>query len=163
MVRNPAVAQRCSSPGYAATARAVDAAARAATAPELAVLAPERLGDAKDPDAFVRQRGLDAFRELVASAGCAVTWRTLDQLEGVDPERGPDERKQALLRAARWLAMLPPRLALEQETALAAAAEQTGYSPEAVQRAFRARFWRDASIADARTSRHGRARMAVER
>ena len=37
--------------------------------------------------------------------------------------------------------MLATRLALEQEDALNAAAERCGYSPDAVQRAFRARYW----------------------
>jgi transcriptional regulator GlxA family with amidase domain len=36
---------------------------------------------------------------------------------------------------------LPPRLALEQEDALRAVAQRCGYSPPAVERAFRARYW----------------------
>jgi hypothetical protein len=42
-----------------------------------------------------------------------------------------------------WLGSLPPRLSVEQEDAVRVVAERCGYSPEAVKRAFRARFWRD--------------------
>lgn len=50
----------------------------------------------------------------------------------------------------RWAAQArgsegsPPRLALEQEDAVRAVAERSGYSPAAVERAFRARYWRQA-------------------
>jgi hypothetical protein len=42
-----------------------------------------------------------------------------------------------------WLGTLPARLALEQEDAVKAAAERCGYSPDAAQRALRARYWRE--------------------
>ncbi|MGH2845537.1 MAG: hypothetical protein ACRDL0_05875, partial [Thermoleophilaceae bacterium] len=47
----------------------------------------------------------------------------------------------ALARAGAWLGTLPPRLSLEQEDAVTVVAERSGYSPEATQRAFRARYW----------------------
>jgi hypothetical protein len=56
------------------------------------------------------------------------------------------ERRAALARAGRWLGTLPPRLALEQEDALRAAADQCGYSANAVQRAFQARFFHELRI-----------------
>lgn len=53
-------------------------------------------------------------------------------------------RRAALGRAGAWLGRLSPRLALEQEDAVRAVAERSGYSPAAVERAFRARYWRQA-------------------
>ncbi len=56
-------------------ARAIEDVSRARVAPDLRVLDPTQLGESKDPDAFVREHGLERFRELVDRAGCAVTWR----------------------------------------------------------------------------------------
>ena len=53
-----------------------------------------------------------------------------------------DQRREALSRAGEWLGTLPARLSLEQEDAVGVISERCGYSPPAVQRAFRARFWR---------------------
>jgi hypothetical protein len=61
----------------------------------------------------------------------------------VTRESSASERRAALARAGQWLGALPPRLALEQEDALRAVAERCDYSPEAVRRAFQARFFRE--------------------
>ena len=109
------------------------------------MLAPERLGNAKDPDAFVREHGVRRFRTLVDESDCAVTWRALDFVRGITPDSGSRDRRAALARGGEWLGTLPPRYALEQEDALRHVADQCGYSRAAVERAFRARFWRDPS------------------
>jgi hypothetical protein len=51
--------------------------------------------------------------------------------------------------------MLPPRLAFEREDALREVSDRAGYSPEAVRRAFQARFFRE--------RRSERERVAVSR
>ena len=44
---------------------AVDHISRAHVGPGIRVIEPRQLGDSKDPDAFVRERGLEAFRGLI--------------------------------------------------------------------------------------------------
>jgi 5S rRNA maturation endonuclease (ribonuclease M5) len=127
-------------PGRQATARAIEAFARAGTAPTLHVLDPSAYGPDKDPDAYVRHHGTDAFRALLSQTHCAITWRALQHTTDITPE--VSSRRAALARAGHWLGSLSPRLALEQEDAIKAVAHRCGYSPEATTRVFRARFWR---------------------
>lgn len=131
--------------GHAATARAIDNATRATRAPTLTVVEPSHLADSKDPDAYVRERGPDAWRSLLKKRECAVNWRSAALLRDITPEAPVDRRRDALARVGTWLGTLPPRLAVEQEDAIQSAARQCGYSPAAVERAFRARYWQDIS------------------
>ena len=100
-----------------------------------------RLGDAKDPDGFVREHGLARFRDLVDGAVCAVTWHALELTGNTSPDDPVEQRREALRRAGRWLGSLPARLSLEQEDAIGHVADRCGYSRVAVERTFRARFW----------------------
>ena len=129
------------SPGRGAAARAVDAAVRAQWSPEIFVLDPEHLAPKKDPDALVRAHGIEHFAGLLEKRVCGVVWRAAELLGGVEPDAGASARRSALARAGAWLGTLPPRLALEQEDAVRVVAERSGYSPPAVERAFRARYW----------------------
>ena len=104
------------------------------------VVDPERLGTAKDPDAYVRERGIDAFRSSPRRGGVRDNLRALDHARRVTPDSDRHERRAALAQAGEWLGTLPARLALEQEDAILAVSERCGYAPEAVDRAFRARF-----------------------
>ena len=128
-------------PGRGAAARAVDAAVRAQWSPEIFVLDPEHLAPEKDPDALVRAHGVDHFESLLEKRECGVVWRAAELLGGVEPDHDASARRGALARAGTWLGTLPPRLALEQEDAVSVVAERSGYSPPAVERAFRARYW----------------------
>lgn len=130
--------------GRGATAKAVEAACRAKASPSIRVLDPARLGESKDPDAFVRDHGIEAFQRILGDAEPAITWRANELVIAAD--RGPATRQTALARAGRWLGTLPPRLALEQEDAVKSVAERCGYSTEATVRAFQARFWPDRSL-----------------
>ncbi len=130
-------------PGREGTARAVEGVSRAKEAPALRVLEPKLLADAKDPDAFVREHGIEKFRGLVDQADCAISWRALELTHGVTPQDDAPARRAALSRVGRWVGALPPRLALEQEDAIRLVAERCGYSGVAAERAFRARFWRE--------------------
>ena len=127
--------------GRMATARAVEHAARARRSPDIYVIDPGRLAPAKDSDELVRTRGPQAFHELMATRVCGITWRA-SALIDVTRESPEHERRNALLRAGRWLGTLPPRLALEQEDAIRISAERCGYSSAAVERSFRARYWK---------------------
>jgi DNA primase len=142
--------------GRDGTVRAVERITRLTDAPTLRVLDPERLGDSKDPDAFVREHGAASFGALVADADCAVSWRARDFVNGITASSEVRRRRAALARAGEWLGTLQPRYALEQEDAIRQVAERCGYSKDAVDRAFRARFW-DVS------ERRGRGGPAIER
>ncbi|MGH3029635.1 MAG: toprim domain-containing protein, partial [Gaiellaceae bacterium] len=144
--------------GRAATARAVEHAVRARSSPAIYVVDSDSAG-AKDPDALVRSEGIDAWRELIAQRECGIVWRAKEMVGAIAPDAPLAQRREALRRTGAWLGTLPPRLALEQEDAVRVAAEWCGYSTQAVQRAFRARFFRDViSIGE-----HPRARESLER
>lgn len=130
-------------PGRAAAARAVDRAVRGTASPTLLVLDPKHLAPAKDPDSFVRSRGVGAWLEILGKRECAIGWRARELLVGVTPASSPLTRRDALARAGAWLGSLPPRYSLEQEDAVRAVAHACGYDALAVARAFRARFWRE--------------------
>jgi hypothetical protein len=127
--------------GRDALARAIDQTSRFDHAPALRVVHPADLGDAKDPDEYVRRHGVHRFRELVRDAECGVTWRTFDRMRHLEPKSPQRERRAALADVGSWLGTLPPRLALEVEDAILAASKRSGYDPEAVERAFHAKFW----------------------
>jgi DNA primase len=134
--------------GRAATVRAVENSARAARSPAVYVVSAERLGEAKDPDAFVRSQGTEAWRDLLATRECGIGWRARQLVGHIEPDRPIAERRDALSRAGDWLGSLPARHSLEQEDAVRAVAERCGYTPEAVGRAFRARYWSPARAAE---------------
>jgi len=127
--------------GREGASRAVEAVSRSDRAPTLRALEPARLSDAKDPDAFVQAHGIERFRALVDEAECAVTWRVSELIRGIGPEDRLSVRRAALARVGRWLGTLAPRYALEQEDAIHRLADRCGYSREAVERAFRAKYW----------------------
>ncbi|MGH3042161.1 MAG: toprim domain-containing protein [Gaiellaceae bacterium] len=132
-------------PGRAAAARIVEQAARAKSGPAILVLDPEHLAQSKDPDEFLARHGPEAWHETLARRECGITWRAHELLETAGPTSPPDVRRAALARVGRWLGTLPPRFSLEQEDAVRTVAEACGYSPAAVERAFRARFWQEKS------------------
>ena len=132
--------------GRVGTARAVENAARASRSPAVYVIGSDRLGAAKDPDELVRVGGVAAWQALLGARECGVAWRAKEIAGDVAPDAALAQRREALARAGGWLGTLPARLALEQEDAVHAVAQSCGYSPEAVGRAFRARFFRDVNI-----------------
>jgi DNA primase len=126
--------------GRDGTVRAVDNAVRARTSPAIFVANTDGIS-AKDPDALVREHGIDAWRKLIDRRECGIVWRTREIVNDVGPDAPPAQRRDALHAAGKWLGTLPPRLALEVEDAISAASERTGYDPVAVERAFHAKFW----------------------
>jgi DNA primase len=128
--------------GRAATARAIEHSARASISPAIYVV-NSNAADVKDPDQLVRTGGIDAWRKLVDRRECGIVWRAKEMVGDVSPDASEPRRRDALRSVGAWLGSLPPRLALEQEDAVRAAAEQCGYSPEAATRTFRAVYFRD--------------------
>jgi hypothetical protein len=127
--------------GRDGTVRGVENAVRAKTRPTIYVANTNDIS-AKDPDALVREHGIDAWRKLIDERECGIVWRVEAMLEAVSPDTPKTPRRDALHQAGRWLGTLPPRLALEVEDAIQAASQRTGYDPIAVERAFHAKFWR---------------------
>jgi DNA primase len=127
--------------GRAATARAVENSARARNSPDVYVIEPRGLSPATDPDELVRERGAEGWDALIQSRTCGIAWRANELVDDVGRDSPAGERRAALARAGRWLGSLQPRLALEQEDSLRSLAQRCGYSAEAVERAFRARYW----------------------
>ena len=84
---------------------------------------------------------MGAWSNVLASQACGITWRAEQFLGAVNGGSSQTERREGLAQAGEWLGTLPPRLALEQEDAVRAVALRCGYSSEAVERAFRARYW----------------------
>ena len=74
-----------------------------------------------------------------------MSWRVHELTRGVTANDETRVRRAALAKAGKWLGTLAPRYALEQEDAIRRVADQCGYSREAVERAFRARFWGSSS------------------
>src|SRR6266566_3208458 len=101
-------------PGRDATARAVENAARAKTSPAIYVANTDGTAS-KDPDALVREHGIDAWRELVASRECGIVWRVKEMVQHVGRDAPTSPRREALGQAGKWLGTLPARLALEVE------------------------------------------------
>lgn len=126
--------------GRDGTVRAVENTARARTSPAIYVTSTDDVG-AKDPDALVREQGIDAWRKLINDRECGIVWRVKEMLKDVGPDTPKTPRRDALHGAGKWLGTLPPRLALEVEDAIRAASERSGYDPIAVERAFHAKFW----------------------
>jgi DNA primase len=130
--------------GRDATVRAVENAVRAKASSAIFVVGAGT-GDAKDPDALVREHGIGAWRQAIEERECGVLWRTKEFVKDVTADTPLEQRREALRRAGAWLQTLPRRLALEQEDAVKLAAERCGYSPEAARRAFHDKFSRDVS------------------
>jgi hypothetical protein len=126
--------------GRDGTVRAVENAVRAKISPACYVANTDG-NTAKDPDALVREHGIDAWRKLIDDRECGVVWRVEAMLKGLGPHTPKMRRRDALHQAGKWLGTLPPRLALEVEDAIQAASDRTGYDPIAVERAFHAKFW----------------------
>jgi DNA primase len=129
-------------PGRTAAERAVDQAVRAHNAPEIWIIDPDLLDEAKDPGELLRRHGLAAFRFATATPVCGVASRALSIADRNAGSNGELTLRAGFASAAAWLGTLPPRLAIEQTRALDTVADSFGYDPAAAQRAFRARYWR---------------------
>ena len=128
--------------GRAATTRGVENAARACTSPAIYVVDSKAV-EAEDPDALVSKGGLVAWDKLLSHRVCGIAWHATEIVREITPESPLPTRREALSGAGAWLGKLPARLALEQEDAVRIVAERGGYSPEALTRSCRARFWTD--------------------
>ena len=118
--------------GRAATTRAVDNSTRAQKSPAVYVVSPDRLGDAKDPDAFVQSQGTIAWPELLATRECGIGWRARQLVADVKPDGPLAERREALDAVPRLPAEPPP--APMQLGSAIGLADLDGEEPEPVRR-----------------------------
>ena len=117
--------------GREGLAAAVVAASRAENAPEVFVVDPALLGDAKDPDAFVRARGGDAFREVVLRAIPGSVFRGALALEGVTPTSPDKAKREAVARVSSILdTVTGPMAKLDHEDIVRKLADATGYTED---------------------------------
>lgn len=118
--------------GQAATISAIEASVRAPRSPQLWVIDPDLYDSANDPGDLIRTSGGDAWRTAATAPCCAITWRALD-LTGSTASTGTElGRRAGLAKAVAWLGTLPPRLAIEQTSALDVAASTLGYDHDVV-------------------------------
>ena len=118
--------RRCA-PGTVGTLAAVENVIKADNVPVVYVVDPEELGDAKDPDEFVRQRGLDAFRKILNKRQTGNVFRAAALLDGVTPD-SPDRQEAAIEVLGLAAGLRGPRAALDGEDLLRLASERTGYT-----------------------------------
>lgn len=117
--------------GRQGTVKALDGALEAKAAPEVWVVDPAELGDAKDPDELVRREGLEAFRAVLDQRVSGNLYRTRLLLEDVTPTSPDHERREAVEKFLDLDRRLRgPRVKLDREDALRLVAERTGYTVE---------------------------------
>lgn len=115
-------------PGRDGTLKALDNLQKASKAPVVYVVDPSDLGDEKDPDEFVRVRGLDAFREVLKKRKSWAIYRGQVLLEEVTPSSSDNARREAAGRVLDFEENLRgERAGLDREDLLRLAAERTGY------------------------------------
>ena len=97
------------------------------------VLDPVHLGEAKDPDAFVHNNGVDAFRALLDKREPAAVFLGRHYLGDVTPESPVHVRQDAAAKVSAFVETLrEERTALHVEELLHLTAARTGYTLEAL-------------------------------
>lgn len=124
----------------------------------VSVVDPDALGDCKDPDAYVRAHGLEAFRARLAEAVPAALYETRTILEGVSPASPLHARETAVEGVLEVLAGAAP---LHRDEALRELVGRTGFSDETLGRMADART-RSREEADARLRLEASLREAGE-
>jgi replicative DNA helicase len=116
-------------PGRDGTIAIIELVQSMQNGPQLFVVDPRELGVAKDPDEFVRNRGLEAFHAVVATRKSAAFYRVSNFLEGITPLSPDPQRRQAVDQVLTYEAGLRgPRASLDREDLLRLTADRTGYT-----------------------------------
>lgn len=93
------------------------------------VLPPEALGTAKDPDELVRDKGVDAFREVLRKARPWAVYMGENLLEGLSPASDDRAKREAVERVLDFAGGLRgERAGLDSDELLDILAERTGYN-----------------------------------
>ena len=118
-------------PGKEGTRKALENLHNVPVTFKVDVVSPEALGDAKDPDEYVRAHSVEAFRDVLTLAVPWAFYKARTLLEGVDPEAPVSRRREAVERVIDFVAGLRHETAgLDREDVLRETAERTGYSKE---------------------------------
>ncbi len=118
-------------PGLAGTVAVVENIRNTENVPIVDVIHPVTMGEFKDPDAFVRSRGIEALRALLNERESAVLFQARLLLDGITPRSSHAQRRlavDAVLHLDRSLQ--GARAALDREDVLQLTARFTGYSYE---------------------------------
>lgn len=95
------------------------------------VLPPETLGAAKDPDELVRDKGVEAFREVLRKARPWAVYLGENLLEGLTPASEPRAKREAVDRILDFASGLRgERAGLDSDGLLDLLAERTGHNPK---------------------------------
>ena len=132
-VRQVTLALDNDEPGRAGIDASLRNAAKGDKVPNVYVIDPADLEDSKDPDEFVRRRGLDAFLALVEHRASADLYRTRRALSAVSPDSPEAARREAVDQGLDIVGdVRGPGAELVVDDILAEVAERTGYSREAI-------------------------------
>lgn len=102
--------------------------------PEVFVVDPALLQDCKDPDAFVRAHGLQAYRDLVDRATPWAVYVAQGFLTGLSPSSPDMDRRGAVDRVLDLVdGLRGPKADLDAQDALGLVATTTGYAREDLQ------------------------------
>lgn len=143
-VRSVTLALDADEAGREGLSKALINTQKAANVPEVYVVDPSAYRGEKDPDAFVRSQGLDAFRGILESRTPGPVYRARVLLGDVTPESPTHERREAVEGILDLDAALRGSAApLDSEDILRETADRTGYSLEAL-----------TQIADGHAERH---------
>lgn len=118
--------------GRKGTVDTLDAASQAQSAPTVYVLDPAHLVPHKDPDAFVREEGLEAFKALLENRQAGAVYRGLSFLEGVTPGGLDHQKRDAVEAVASYIQdkLHGPWAAIDTHEILQTTTERTGWNAE---------------------------------
>jgi DNA primase len=87
-----------------------------------------RLPNSMDPDQYVLEHGLSAWKDLVSDSAPGVVFKAAALLENVSPTSPPHEKRIAVDRFSAYAATLPKEVsAMDQEDLLRLVSERTGF------------------------------------
>ena len=130
-VRRFVLASDADQAGREGLLKALENARKVGNVPNVYVVDPADLGDAKDPDELVRRHGLDAFLEALEKRKPGAVYEAEARLAGVTPD-APDHRRREAVELVLELdaGLRGDRASLDREDILRAAAAATGYDVE---------------------------------
>lgn len=120
-------------PGLSGTVAIIKNVRNVDNVPVIDVVHPAVLGEFKDPDSFVRARGIEALQELLDERQPAQIFQARLILEGITPRSNEANRRAAVDAILELsISLIGERAVLDREDILQLTARFTGYSYEAL-------------------------------